>query len=58
VTVFCECDAKYLGSLTHLLLCPCKVGYALSPSRHTRMPREGMLKISGFCLPEVKRNVP
>jgi hypothetical protein len=38
-----------------LLPCPTKVRYALSTSRHTRMPREGMLNISSFCLPQVKR---
>jgi hypothetical protein len=31
--------------LTHSLPCPTKVGYALSPSRHISMPREGMLKV-------------
>jgi hypothetical protein len=35
-------------AITHLLLRPTKVRYALSPSRHTRMPREGILKISGL----------
>jgi hypothetical protein len=42
--------------LAHLLPCSTKVRYAFSPLRHARMPREGMLKISG--LPQVKRNVP
>jgi hypothetical protein len=32
--------------------------FAPLPSRHSRMPREGMLKISAFCLPHVTRNVP
>jgi hypothetical protein len=44
--------------LTHSLPCPTKVGHALSPSRHTRMPKDGMLKISGFYLLQVKRNIP
>jgi hypothetical protein len=53
------CNAAFhsdIEMLTHLLLCPTKVRYALSPSRLTRMPREGMLNISG--LPQVKTNVP
>jgi hypothetical protein len=44
--------------ITLSLPCPTKVGYALSPLRYARMPREGMLKISIFCLLQVKRNVP
>jgi hypothetical protein len=51
-----DVNINAIHHLTHSLPCPAKVGNALSPSRHTRMPREGMLKTSG--LPHVKRNVP
>jgi len=40
---------------------PCMRGNVtpdIIPSRHIRMPTEGMLKILGFYLPQVKRNVP
>jgi hypothetical protein len=42
-------------NLTHLLSCATKVRYDFWPSRHTRMPRESMLKMSGLCLPQVKK---
>jgi hypothetical protein len=56
--VFYTCIYAFTCSKFNTFAPTSKVGYALSPSRHTRIPREGMLKISGFCLPQVKRNVP